>query len=590
MPDTTLDCPHLQNIFKSLGLKPVTRQKFRREYVPQELAVVEAAKEAQLKECTIASLATDGWRNQHLARGAPLVSGCLMLPDGGSVFLRADNVSGVAKDGITIAIWHRCFIKYVKEKYGITIVCINGDGPSNNQKAFRLLTVGSGGTSLDTGEQDALLVPDDYADVDSGDEEEEELDMLGSLEPTLPPADSTTFEPTDLFVIWCSSHLWHLAVADVAKASGPVRETLDAAVKVSNTVRKSDKVASMLDAIQDRLGITRKSIPRHCPTRFAIRLTIMQAVFLDNADAFKELVMQSEWAQLGAKLAYGPKFNLWFGPASTMAKDRWPALIDQLLRPFKNAIIALEGNQPLASLVVPTWEALLNHAKEWQREVSKKSVDRLKFSPAAVVSALRARFQKHLRVSPVLGLAAILDPYTFITDESGDCVPDAARWDALLGEAMLERIEDDLVRVAKALGHDEKTTREEWAAFYSGRTSKAWNASLRLCIKDAVPVKTWLFAERSTPAVARQPANAKNLRFRVKAWTNMGAAVTGEHAHDGFRVLSVIARRTLAMHATSCSVERNWSAWKRLAKAERSCMSFKNVQQRVQIAEYYNGH
>jgi hypothetical protein len=41
-------------------------------------------------------------------------------------------------------------------------------------------------------------------------------------------------------------------------------------------VHRSDKVAAMLSAAQDQLNITAKSIPKHCPTRFAIRLNIME--------------------------------------------------------------------------------------------------------------------------------------------------------------------------------------------------------------------------------------------------------------------------------------------------------------------------
>lgn len=587
-PDTTMECPHIKALFACLGLKPPSRDRFRRNIVPQELAAVEAAKTAELKCFTTACLATDGWRNQYCAHGAPLVSSCLLLPNNSSVFLGADNVCGLAKDGISIAQYHRQLIKKVKEKYNIDIVCVIGDGPSPNQKAFKLLTVGDG--SPDEPLQHHLLVPDDHAEADSGDEAEEELDLLGSLEPELPRTDDATFNSTDLFVIWCSGHVWNLAMGDIAKVSQAIYFTLNAAVKVSNTVGKSDKVASMLHAAQQELKITRKSIPKHCPTRFAIRLTIMQAVFRDNSDALTKVVMHPDWARLSTKIAHGSDLSEWFGPGSTLAKDRWPAITEKLLRPFKNAIHALEGNLPLASLVVPTWEALIEHAAAWRREVSKDSNNRLKFAPGKVEEAVSARFSKHLRVSPVLGLAAILDPYTFIEDDSGDCVPDAARWESLFSLQELTRFEDELVRVAIALGHEEQAARAEWAAFYSGRTCPAWNKELTLCKKDAVPVQDWLFAERAAAAAIRQPADQKKLRFRVKAWAKMGAAVKGEHAHEGFPILSVIAQRVLIMHATSCAVERNWSAWKRLAKSERSCMSFDNVQARVQIAEYYNGH
>ena len=60
--------------------------------------------------------------------------------------------------------------------------------------------------------------------------------------------------------------------------------------------------------------------------------------------------------------------------------------------------------------------------------------------------------------------------------------------------------------------------------------------------------------------------------------------------HGGFPIIAVIAQRALAFHATACAVERNWSAWKRLCKAERASMTLEHAQQRMDIGEWYNGH
>jgi len=54
------------------------------------------------------------------------------------------------------------------------------------------------------------------------------------------------------------------------------------------------------------------------------------------------------------------------------------------------------------------------------------------FSTRKVVDAVRARFEKHCRKSPVIGLAAFLDPQLFLRDAEGDFSPDTERWEVLL--------------------------------------------------------------------------------------------------------------------------------------------------------------
>lgn len=211
-----------------------------------------------------------------------------------------------------------------------------------------------------------------------------------------------------------------------------------------------------------------------------------------------------------------------------------------------------------------------------------------------MVAALTARFVKHMRASPAFCIAALLDPFTFVQDSFKDWVLDSAMWAELEELHLDECVEEEIVRIASALGFATDAARREWQRFLSGRMSPAWNAELALCAAEAVPVERWLLwvktADEKFPPAA---VDEKSLRPRLKIWERMGKAVESKKdgkAHDGFPILSAIALRVLTMHPSSCSVERNWSAWKRLSKAERSSMTFDHVQQRIQIAEYYNGH
>ena len=227
----------------------------------------------------------------------------------------------------------------------------------------------------------------------------------------------------------------------------------------------------------------------------------------------------------------------------------------------------------------------------WGTEINALSaVLRLKFSTAQVLKALRARFEKHVRLSPVIGIASILDPQSFVEDACGYHVFDIDRWTELFGEQLMKVIEDDVVRAAVAMGHTAEEALAEWESFTLGRTCSQWNKELRLCTKDAVDVKKWLFwTKTGSSREPPKPAKEVGLRAKLKVWEKMGKAVK-DGEHEGFPILSEIALRALIVHATACSVERNWSAWKRLCKAERATMTLEHCQERMMIAEWYNGH
>jgi hypothetical protein len=316
--------------------------------------------------------------------------------------------------------------------------------------------------------------------------------------------------------------------------------------------------------------------------------TSLQAVFLRNGAAFAQAVTMPEWREIYSKIAHGADLNSWFGPASVMAPEEWPAIVHKLLAPFNNAIHILEANAPLASLIAPTWEALLAHTASWAAELNSNFPLRRHFSPSMVHDAVKARFAKHVRLAPLIGIAAVLNPQYFVEDGGlKDYVCDIRRWEKLFGRQAMRAIEDDIMRVAVALGYNEEHAQDEWSQLTFGRTCSNWNAEIRACTKDAVDVRDWLF-DSSGKACA--PACEVGQRARLRIWAHMGEKVTGEGAHAGWPILSAIAQRALIVHATACASERNWSAWKRLCKAERASMTLEHFKQRLLVAEYYNGH
>jgi hypothetical protein len=216
------------------------------------------------------------------ARGTPLLNISLLGPLNSSIFLDAVNAAGISKTGAWIAHWHMEIIKALEEKHSITIVCVIMDGPSANQRACRLLTVGGTADFVDPAglSESELLQDDNYveeADKEDEDDADAEIDFIGAMEPECSaPAAGYEFKPTALFTLWCTSHVLNLAMADIFKVSAAIKEVLSAAVTVSNAVHRVDKLQTLLDAAHSRLQTKAKRIPRHCPTRFGIRHSIME--------------------------------------------------------------------------------------------------------------------------------------------------------------------------------------------------------------------------------------------------------------------------------------------------------------------------
>lgn len=240
----------------------------------------QAAKEKEIAAMKHASITTDGWKSFLCARGTPLLNINVLGPVNSCVFIDAVNAAGISKTGAWIALWHKQIIAELEHKHGIKIVSVIMDGPSANQKAFRLLTVGGREDFADPAElnDSQLLQDDDYVAVgDADDDDEAEIDLIGALEPDCQaPAAGYDFEQTALFVLWCFSHVVNLAMADIAKVSEAVEKCLSAAVAVSGTVHRVDKLRTLLAEAHKRLGTKAPNIPRHCPTRFGIRHSIME--------------------------------------------------------------------------------------------------------------------------------------------------------------------------------------------------------------------------------------------------------------------------------------------------------------------------
>ena len=86
----------------------------------------------------------------------------------------------------------------------------------------------------------------------------------------------------------------------------------------------------------------------------------------------------------------------------------------------------------------------------------------------------------------------------------------------------------------------------------------------------------------------KKPGVQQDVSFAVlREIKEMGAAKSKSKMY--YWRLSAAALRVLIVHANACATERNWSAWKRLCKAERAAMTLYHFIKRIMTAEY-NGY
>ena len=403
----------------------------------------------------------------------------------------------------------------------------------------------------------------------------------------LKPTPGYTFQGSGLFVVWSAAHVFRLAINDAATAAPCIEAALAAGVTISEAVNSHDASRCLLAEAQQHVGSA--STPLLSPTT-SERLVLMKSVFSANRDALRHMVKTPAWRSLQRHLHCWQTVNDSFGSleGGTTAEAH-ACVVDKLLSPFESAAHGLGHGLPLASFIAPVWESLLQHTSQWAYELTNEQC--IEFAPEEVRATMRARFDAHVQMSPVIGIAALLEPIHFICNRDGVYMCDILRWRALFGRIALQAMEAELVRVAVALGHDREATLKEWRDFTVQGVCMSCNREIEICLLDRVEVDSWLLLVDSiSPHRLPAPASDAALTARLRVWEMMGKANDDLSSSYSYPILAAVASRALVQHASSLVRERDWSTWKRLCHNSSVLMTAEHAQQRLDIAEFHNSH
>ena len=80
-----------------LGVALPTRKALMGKALDDELAAVRRETEAALSNARFLTITTDGWKRKFAEHGVPLINVMVLLPDGGSKFIKIVTAAGVRK-------------------------------------------------------------------------------------------------------------------------------------------------------------------------------------------------------------------------------------------------------------------------------------------------------------------------------------------------------------------------------------------------------------------------------------------------------------------------------------------------------------
>ena len=298
---------------------------------------------------------------------------------------------------------------------------------------------------------------------------------------------------------------------------------------------------------QQQLYGSARVIPSHSPTRFASLFFVLQSL-LRNKKAFQDLVTSEQWPEVVVT-----------SPAADVIRRHcllddkfWENLahLRTAMEPITDAIHEIEADKPLLAQVGELWHRLSRHLDEWHFSDNTP--------PEAKADLLHTlfhqRWRKHFHAA--FTLAQVLDPLQFEKTSDG-------RWTVDTSSLLMDD-EDaclDLLRRLSGPGNEEAVV-NEWVDMGLSPFPKTTCGLMERVTKRVT--------HPQTGKVSVAPASERKavwVRYGAKRWPHVGAA----------------ALRLFSMHATTGSVERNWSVWRHLFTRLRSRLGLDLARQIVFI-------
>ena len=354
----------LQQAFMLLGCKIPARRELAGKYLEAAYQLVKARVDKELHVAVgatalLMALATDGWRKRAAAQGAPLVNAMLLMPNGGSIFLKVLITAGMCKNA-----------KWVVEQHVELAMEVTSGNPE------RLVGVIMDNTKTN-------------------------LSALKQLQERYPM----------WLCLGCFAHGLALLIKDLGglnkKQHAPgVAAILTAANTMANCINDCSAVRTLLTECQMAVLNNTLAVDVNVPTRFATLYFVLASI-LKSERAIKAMLLDEKWDETKKHSVNSAVFDQCRG-------DFWSKAlkVKQLIEPICDAIHQVEADRPLLSQLLRIYNTLIEHARAWAGRADVPGA-----LSRGVVAAVERRFQLHYDTSWSASL--VLDPLFAEPDADG---------------------------------------------------------------------------------------------------------------------------------------------------------------------------
>lgn len=103
----------LRHAFAVVGVALPTLKALMGKALDDELAAVRMETEAAISSARFLTITTDGWKRKFAEQGVPLINVMVLLPDGGSKFIKIVTAAGVRKTATWVYKLHKDLVSEV---------------------------------------------------------------------------------------------------------------------------------------------------------------------------------------------------------------------------------------------------------------------------------------------------------------------------------------------------------------------------------------------------------------------------------------------------------------------------------------------
>lgn len=358
-----------------------------------------------------------------------------------------------------------------------------------------------------------------------------------------------------LINLTCQAHALSLVLKDLYKESPMYKRVVDAAKEICQLFNNSNVALAMLHSQQREVYNATRNIRAYPEHRFAFHVQMLEDI-RDNSKALKALVLDEDFiTKFPPSKATAQALYMHVGnPCSNFFAE-----LDCVLTlgvPLQKAIHVVESNRPMVSQLIPLWNAIQSAVDEWDGNYSTYADT----CSGQLKTLVEQRFKSNYHKA--WALATLVDPlYFHASPDNQPGVP--GFWVPNTNLVTTDQLLD-AERLVRELADPDKR-------------SAAQMEFMELRV-HGLP-EHYMEAMKETVVTEKGVELVVTLQRRRLVWEL-------EYAKSKFPNLRHIALRVLALHATSCAPERNWSKWRWVYRENRARLEVERAEKMIFLATH----